>query len=106
MLEVDGEVVSSSHIRGLVAGGAVEYADRLLGAPFQVCGEVVHGDKRGRTLGYPTANIVPPSGFEIPGHGVYACVVQLPDGTRVAGATNIGVRPMFRAPAASWSRRS
>ncbi len=56
-----------------------------MGAPFQVRGEVVHGDKRGRTLGYPTANIVPPSGFEIPGHGVYACVVQLPDGTRVAG---------------------
>jgi riboflavin kinase/FMN adenylyltransferase len=95
MLEVDGEVVSSSHIRGLIAGGAVEYADRLLGTPFQVCGEVVHGDKRGRTLGYPTANIVPPDGFVIPGHGVYACVVHLDDGTTVPAATNIGVRPMF-----------
>jgi riboflavin kinase/FMN adenylyltransferase len=79
MLEVDGEIVSSSHIRGLVAGGAVEYADRLLGDPFQVRGEVVHGDKRGRTLGYPTANIVPPDGFVIPGHGVYACVVHVGD---------------------------
>jgi riboflavin kinase/FMN adenylyltransferase len=96
MVEVDGEVVSSSHIRGLVAGGAMEYADRLLGAPFQVRGEVVHGDKRGRTLGYPTANLVPPEGFIVPGHGVYACVVRLEDGTAVPAATNIGVRPMFK----------
>ena len=96
MVEVDGEVVSSSHIRGLVAGGAMEYADRLLGAPFQVRGEVVHGDKRGRTLGYPTANLVPPEGFIVPGHGVYACVVRLEDGTAVPAATNIGVRPIFK----------
>jgi len=96
MVEVDGEVVSSSHIRGLVAGGAMEYADRLLGAPFQVRGEVVHGDKRGRTLGYPTANLLPPEGFIVPGHGVYACVVRLEDGTAVPAATNIGVRPMFK----------
>jgi len=96
MVEVDGEVVSSSHIRGLVAGGAMEYADRLLGAPFQVRGEVVHGDKRGRTLGYPTANLVPPEGFIVPGHGVYACVVHLDDGTAIPAATNIGVRPMFK----------
>ena len=62
LLEVDGEIVSSSHIRGLVLGGAVEYADRLLGAPFQSSGEVVHGDERGRELGFPTANLVPPRG--------------------------------------------
>ena len=64
LLEIDGEVVSSSHIRGLVLGGAVEYAGRLLGAPFMVTGEVVHGDERGRSLGFPTANLVPPDGFE------------------------------------------
>jgi riboflavin kinase / FMN adenylyltransferase len=95
LLEVDGEVVSSSHIRGLVAGGAVQYADQLLGAPFAVDGEVVHGDKRGRELGYPTANLVPAPGFVVPGHGVYACRVRLPDGTTVAAATNVGVRPQF-----------
>jgi riboflavin kinase/FMN adenylyltransferase len=95
MLEVDGEIVSSSHIRGLIAGGAVEYADRLLGAPFQVRGDVVDGDKRGRTLGFPTANIVPPEGFVIPGHGVYACVAYVGD-EAVPAATNIGVRPMFK----------
>ena len=95
LLEVDGEIVSSSHIRGLVLGGAVEYADHLLGAPFVVSGEVVHGDKRGRTLGYPTANLVPPEGYVVPGHGVYACRAVRPDGGMYAAATNVGVRPMF-----------
>jgi riboflavin kinase/FMN adenylyltransferase len=90
LLEVDGEVVSSSHIRGLVLGGAVEYAGHLLGAPFTVTGEVVHGDARGRGLGYPTANLVPPEGYVVPGHGVYAC---LADG--VPAAVNVGVRPQF-----------
>jgi riboflavin kinase/FMN adenylyltransferase len=91
LLEIDGEVVSSSHIRGLVLGGAVMYADRLLGAPFVVEGEVVHGDKRGRELGFPTANLVPRTGYVTPGHGVYAC--RTGDGH--VAAVNVGVRPMF-----------
>lgn len=95
LLEIDGEVVSSSHIRGLVLGGAVEYADRLLGAPFTVVGEVAHGDKRGRTLGFPTANLVPQDGYVVPGHGVYACRATTADGSVRVAATNVGVRPMF-----------
>ena len=91
LVEIDGEVVSSSHIRGLVLGGAVMYADRLLGAPFVVQGEVLHGDKRGRDLGFPTANLVPRSGYVTPGHGVYAC--RTGDGH--LAAVNVGVRPMF-----------
>jgi riboflavin kinase/FMN adenylyltransferase len=91
LLEIDGEVVSSSHIRGLVLGGAVMYADRLLGAPFVVQGEVVHGDERGRDLGFPTANLVPRTGYVTPGHGVYAC--RTGDGH--VAAVNVGVRPMF-----------
>ena len=91
LVEIDGEVVSSSHIRGLVLGGAVMYADRLLGAPFMVQGEVVHGDKRGRDLGFPTANLVPRNGYVTPGHGVYAC--RTGDGH--VAAVNVGVRPMF-----------
>jgi riboflavin kinase/FMN adenylyltransferase len=91
LLEIDGEVVSSSHIRGLVLGGAVLYADRLLGAPFMLGGEVVHGDKRGRELGFPTANLVPAAGFVTPGHGVYAC--RTGDGH--LAAVNVGVRPTF-----------
>jgi riboflavin kinase/FMN adenylyltransferase len=95
LLEVDGEIVSSSHIRGLVLGGALEYAGRLLGAPFTVTGEVVRGDARRRTLGYPTANLVPADGYVIPGHGVYACRVRTADGVDRVAATNVGVRPMF-----------
>jgi len=95
LLEVDGEVVSSSHIRGLVLGGAVEYADKLLGAPFTIAGEVAHGDKRGRTLGFPTANLLPADGYVTPGHGVYACRATTASGDTYAAATNVGVRPMF-----------
>jgi riboflavin kinase / FMN adenylyltransferase len=98
LFEVDEEIVSSSHIRGLLLGGAVEYASRLLGEPFQVRGLVAHGDKRGRTLGYPTANLVPDARFVTPGHGVYACRARLlgPDAELVLGAAvNVGVRPQF-----------
>jgi riboflavin kinase/FMN adenylyltransferase len=94
MVELDGEVVSSTHIRGLVASGEVERAARFLGAPFQMRGTVVHGDKRGRTLGYPTANLVPDPGLIVPDHGVYACRAEI-DGTRHAAAVNVGVRPTF-----------
>jgi riboflavin kinase/FMN adenylyltransferase len=91
LLEVDGEVVSSSHIRGLVLGGAVEYAGKLLGGPFAMTGEVVHGDKRGRELGFPTANLIPPDGYAVPGHGVYAARAN-----GVPAAVNVGVRPQFQ----------
>jgi riboflavin kinase/FMN adenylyltransferase len=95
LLEVDGEIVSSSHIRGLVLGGAIEYAGTLLGAPFAVDGPVEHGDRRGRELGYPTANLVPREGFCTPGHGVYACRARTADGAWHPAAVNVGVRPMF-----------
>jgi riboflavin kinase/FMN adenylyltransferase len=95
LLEVDGEVVSSSHIRGLLLGGAVEYAGHLLGDPFTIAGEVAHGDKRGRELGYPTANIVPDAAFVTPGHGVYAAKARTADGIAHASAVSIGVRPTF-----------
>ncbi len=98
LLEVDGEVVSSSHIRGLVLGGAVEYAGHLLGDPFTIAGEVVHGDKRGRELGYPTANLVPDAAFVTPGHGVYAALARSLDGgddAQYVAAVSVGVRPTF-----------
>jgi riboflavin kinase/FMN adenylyltransferase len=95
LLEVDGEVVSSSHIRALVLGGAVEYAGQLLGDPFTLAGEVAHGDERGRDLGYPTANIVPSPAYVTPGHGVYAARAITDDGATHAAAVSIGVRPTF-----------
>ncbi len=90
LVEVDGEIVSSSHIRALVLAGEVEQAARFLGAPFQLRGEVVTGDRRGRTLGFPTANIVPDEALVCPGHGVY---VAHADGG--CAAVNVGVRPTF-----------
>jgi riboflavin kinase / FMN adenylyltransferase len=91
LLEVDGEIVSSSHIRGLVAAGEVDQAAHFLGTAFQLRGEVVHGDERGRELGFPTANLIPAEALVCPGHGVYAC---LADGH--AAAVSIGVRPTFQ----------
>lgn len=95
LLEVDGEIVSSSHIRGLIAGGAVDYAATLLGDPFVVSGEVVHGDEVGRDLGFPTANLVPDDTHALPGHGIYACAAKLEDGSEHPAAVSIGVRPTF-----------
>ena len=95
LAEADGEVVSSAHIRGLIAGGAIQYAGELLGDPFVLDGEVLHGDKRGRDLGYPTANLEPLPGYIVPSHGVYACRVRIGDEWHAA-ATNVGVRPQFK----------
>jgi riboflavin kinase/FMN adenylyltransferase len=91
LLEVGGEIVSSSHIRGLLLAGEMAEANQLLGAPFELTGEVAHGDRRGRELGYPTANLIPDEAFVCPGHGVYAC---LADGR--PAAVSIGVRPTFK----------
>ena len=90
LVEIDGERVSSGRIRALLAAGDVSEARHLLGAPFQVRGRVVHGDARGRLLGFPTANLIPDARFVNPGHGVYAA---LADG--IPAAVNIGVRPTF-----------
>jgi riboflavin kinase/FMN adenylyltransferase len=90
LVEVDGETVSSTRIRALVAAGDMEGARHCLGAPFMVEGEVVKGDQRGRELGFPTANFVPDDRLAYPGHGVYAAFA---DG--VPAAVNVGVRPTF-----------
>jgi riboflavin kinase/FMN adenylyltransferase len=90
LVEVDGEIVSSTRVRSLVAAGEVEAATRCLGAPFLLEGTVVEGDERGRKLGFPTANIVPSDDLVCPGHGVYAAFA---DG--LPAAVNVGVRPTF-----------
>jgi riboflavin kinase / FMN adenylyltransferase len=95
LLEVDGEIVSSSHIRGLVLAGELATANRLLGAPFELSGEVAHGDRRGRELGFPTANLVPDEALACPGHGVYACTAAGESFGERAAAVSIGVRPTF-----------
>ena len=95
LVEVDGEIISSTHIRGLVAAGDVGAAARFLGAPFHMRGTVAHGDKRGRTLGFPTANLVPDPRLVVPDHGIYACRAEV-DGESHVAAVNVGVRPTFK----------
>jgi len=98
LVEVDGEIVSSTHIRGLVVAGNLEQANRFLGSPFQLRGPVVRGDERGRRLGYPTANLVPENALVYPGNGVYACRAAVEEDGEWhwwPAATNVGVRPMF-----------
>ena len=95
LVEIDGEIVSSTHIRGLIATGAVADAARLLGAPFGMRGIVAHGDKRGRTLGFPTANLVPDPALAVPDHGIYACHASVPGMGEWTAAVSIGVRPTF-----------
>jgi riboflavin kinase / FMN adenylyltransferase len=90
LVEVEGETVSSSHIRGLVMAGEVDKASKFLGGPFLFEGEVVEGDRRGRKLGVPTANIVPDDALVTPGHGVYAAWAH-----GHPAAVNVGVRPTF-----------
>ncbi|MGN6276795.1 MAG: bifunctional riboflavin kinase/FAD synthetase [Solirubrobacterales bacterium] len=92
LVEVDGETVSSTRIRALVAAGEMEAAHRCLGAPFMVEGTVVQGDQRGRELGFPTANLVPDDRLAIPGHGVYAAFAN-----GLPAAVNVGIRPTFES---------
>src|SRR3954465_8226128 len=90
LVEVAGETGSSSHIRGLVAAGERAKAAEFLGGPFLFEGEVVPGDRRGRELGFPTANLVPDDRLAVPGHGVYAAWAH-----GHPAAVNVGVRPTF-----------
>jgi riboflavin kinase/FMN adenylyltransferase len=90
LVEVAGETVSSSHIRGLLAAGEVDKAADFLGGPFLLEGEVMKGDRRGRELGVPTANLVPDDRYACPGHGIYAAWAH-----GYPAAVSIGIRPTF-----------
>lgn len=93
----DGDVVSSSRIRGALEEGDCETAARLLTRPFAIEGTVIHGDKNGRDLGFPTAN-VDMGHYLRPKYGIYAVKGRLPDGRVVNGAANLGIRPSFDPP--------
>lgn len=89
------EPISSTVIRRALAGGDIEAVTAMLGRRYEVRGEVVQGDQRGRTIGFPTANIAFEPGRAWPAKGVYAAWAELPDGRRVEAAVNIGMRPTF-----------
>ncbi|GEM72095.1 riboflavin biosynthesis protein [Sphingomonas aquatilis NBRC 16722] len=94
---LDGETVSSSRIRALLRAGDPRGAARLLTRPFVIKGTVQHGDKLGRTIGYPTANL-DLGKYLRPAYGIYAVTARLPDGRQVQGAANLGIRPTFDPP--------
>ncbi len=93
----DGEPVSSSRVREALEVGDCATAARLLTRPFAIEGVVEHGDKRGRALGYPTANIALGK-YLRPLFGVYAVRGRLADGQMLDGAANLGIRPSFDPP--------
>ena len=92
----DGERISSSRIRALLADGDIKSANRLLGYRFVIEGEVVGGSRLGTQIGFPTANIIPQSGLVLPKFGVYASTVTVGD-KRLRAVTNIGMRPTVNA---------
>ncbi len=92
-----GGPISSSRIREALKAGDCETATRLLTRPFAVAGEVAHGDKNGRKLGFPTAN-VDMGTYLRPRYGIYAVRGRLADGRVVDGAANLGIRPTFDPP--------
>jgi len=108
-LEVDQEIVSSTHIRDLLGSGRVDKAARLLGRPYSLKGMVIHGNQRGRLIGFPTANMAIPASFSVPGNGVYATMTTIyglasenksesEDADKnlpQPSVTNVGVRPTF-----------
>jgi riboflavin kinase/FMN adenylyltransferase len=93
-VRLDDEIVSSTRVRRELEQGHTEQLVRLLGRPYRIVGEVVHGDKRGRKLGFPTANISPQNPL-LPPHGVYATTLHVPGITSLHSITNVGVRPTF-----------
>ena len=93
----DGQPVSSTRIRAALEAGDCATATRLLTRPFAVRGEVLHGDKLGRTIGFPTANLAL-GHYLRPRYGIYAVRGRLADGRVLNGAANLGVRPSFDPP--------
>lgn len=100
-VQYQGEAISSTRIREQVEAGNMEEAAAMLGANYHVAGVVEHGRGVGRTLGFPTVNLVPPGEKLLPPNGVYMTKTTLPDGV-FCGVTNVGVRPTFGAGEQTW----
>lgn len=92
--DADGLKLSSSAVREALKAGDMARANAILGRPFAIEGEVIHGDKRGRTIGVPTLNIAL-GDYMRPAFGVYATRTRLPDGRAIDGVASLGVRPMY-----------
>lgn len=93
-LTLDSQKVSSTSIRSALYEGKVKEAERMLGRPYVITGTVIDGEKRGRTIGFPTANVNPSENYVVPQKGVYA-VWAYHRGQKIPGVMNIGVKPTF-----------
>ncbi|WP_028776155.1 bifunctional riboflavin kinase/FAD synthetase [Shimazuella kribbensis] len=93
------QAVSSTRIRQSLTSGDIQLTTELLGRPYRIQGKVVHGDKRGRQIGFPTANVEPEQPYYLPAHGVYVVRV-VNKNTTAYGVMNVGVRPTFDESAA------
>jgi riboflavin kinase/FMN adenylyltransferase len=96
-ITLESQVISSSRVREALAAGDPGTATHLLTRPFAIRGPVIHGDKRGRALGWPTANMEL-GNYLRPKYGIYAVRVRLPDGSEHGGVASLGTRPMFDPP--------
>lgn len=95
LVKINGNVVSSTGIRNLIQAGHIEYANRMLGRAYAITGKIVHGEQRGRKLGFPTANIELLHGeMAVPAPGVYAVTASI-EGSIYEGMGNIGNNPTF-----------
>lgn len=94
-VSVEDKIASSTEIRNRISKGEVEIATEILGRPFSFTGEIFHGDKRGRTIGFPTINIVYPQDLVVPKFGVYLSQTKI-DGKLYKSITNLGLRPTFK----------
>lgn len=97
VVDETGEAISSSRIRDALVAGDCATATRLLSRPFAIEGVVIDGDKRGRAIGFPTAN-VELANYLRPAYGIYAVRVRLPNERVMGGAASLGIRPMFDPP--------
>lgn len=88
--------ISSSAIRKALLNGDIDSASSMLGRNYTLSGTVVAGNRLGRTIGFPTANLLPHPGLTIPANGVYAAMAQLPDSSSLPAIVNIGTRPTVR----------
>lgn len=95
--DAKGMKLSSTAVRDALHDGKPGFAAAILGRGFAIEGEVIHGDKRGRTIGVPTAN-VRLGDYVRPKYGVYSITARLPDGRTFDGVANLGIRPMFEVP--------
>ena len=94
---IDGDRISSGRVREALQAGDPGTATKMLTRPFAIEGEVIHGDKRGRGLGWPTANLEL-GNYLRPKYGIYAVRTRLHDGSEHAGVASLGVRPTFNPP--------